>query len=448
MIPYQKTVFLWGLVFAAVGLILLFAPTALSAQLTQLATTLGLSGAITIPTGNLTYILSLSLMGGITGIAIGSARHPREIALYKSLLIAKLISTLGFLFLSWSDGTAWLLCAGADGFVALSLGLAHRYSTRPLVPGFPRRHKGRGPFYEVWFGKVNIAPGKAFWFRYSLLDGKKRKAAIWGVFFDREKIEAGKEIHPLEDLAISHAAFHLGFAHLNETSARGQAGPLFWDLHWTMSGPHFDHGPWLIRRTGLIRNRYSACLLDIRISGSLQVKRKGSSSKDEKTETLLLDRAPAMIGHIGGIRQARSWAWAHCNQFEGETDVVFEGLSARIDLAKWTLGPLSSFVLFIGRQQYSFSSLSTIFQAESEVSEGRWLFSTKKGEVTLSGEIIAPSPVAVVEYTDTDDSLLWCHNSNLASLKLRLVDLSKGVDRTLVAKGTAAFEWVDRTRPR
>ena len=71
----------------------------------------------------------------------------------------------------------------------------------------------------------------------------------------------------------------------------------------------------------------------------------------------------------------------------------------------------------------------------------------KSSTAILKGTAVAPGKVALVEYTDTDDSNLWCYNSKLAALKLELTDLKTNKVEVFETKETAAFEIVNRELP-
>jgi len=137
----------------------------------------------------------------------------------------------------------------------------------------------------------------------------------------------------------------------------------------------------------------------------------------------------------------------HCNSFEGDQQVVFEGISARIKVGGKESPPLTSTVLYVDDKEYAFSSFKILLATESKFGDGEWEFEAKSAVATLTGKAVAPGKVALVEYTDTDDSNLWCHNSKLANLELELTDHQSKATKKFVAKGTAAFELVDRNRP-
>lgn len=118
---YHQLMRLWSLVFLCVGLSFIFFPEKLAESLTSAANQLGLSGTITMPRDNIGYVLALSLMAGITCLADLSVRQPNHSPFFAILMVCKITSTLGFLYLTIQSAPAWLLCAVGDGFVAWSI---------------------------------------------------------------------------------------------------------------------------------------------------------------------------------------------------------------------------------------------------------------------------------------------------------------------------------------
>lgn len=448
MTHYSVVATAWAIVFAFVALLFATLPDRVGSFLTKLAGFLGLGGRIESPGDTLWWVLALSLMVSVTGLAWHTARTPEAIGPYRILLAAKVTSTVGFAWLAWTaKAPVWLLCAAGDGFVAITLWLARRWSTSDpgsggrVADAFGRVYRGQRPFYEVWFGKVDIGPGQAFWFRYTLLDGSTREAGTWAIAFDRERgIVAARETLPLDAATGGRPlVFQLGQNVLDAGRAIGHAGDLDWDLTFeaAMERMH-DHVPWTLKALGLARTRYVSPFGDLRLSGTIRIGER----------LIQVEAAPGMIGHIHGARSGHSWAWAHCNTFRDRPDVVFEGLSARIALGSLVSPPLSSFVLWVGDRPYRFTSALGMLRARSRYGEGRWEFRAEAGGVVLEGEATAPpdDQVALVTYTDTDGSRLWCRNSKLADLRLRLIEPDRPIQE-FVASGTAAFELVDRHPP-
>ena len=125
---YSKIVHFWAYVFFLVGLSFLLFPEKISELILFAGTIFGLSGEIVSPFGSLWHVLSVSLMSIITVCAFFSAKYPAEKGSYYGLMTAKVVSSLFFLFLVWKQGNIWLLCVLADGFVALTLFGARRFS--------------------------------------------------------------------------------------------------------------------------------------------------------------------------------------------------------------------------------------------------------------------------------------------------------------------------------
>ncbi len=447
---YRLVLAVWTAVFLFTGCLFVLAPAHVVALLAGLGNLLGLRGELDVQPGTLWHVLAVSLMVAVTGLSWANWRRPYDDVLWRLLLAAKVASTIGFLVLVGTRGSMWLTSAGADGFVAVSLVLARRgvaRSLRATLPGWRRRHAGLGPAYEVWFGKVELAPDQAFWFRYTLLDGVTREAAAWAIVFDAGRTVTGRTRWPLEAVAVpadgqiapDDAVFQIDGARLDATGATGTAGPVSWNLRWTDRGLRFQHVPAALRMLGLASSELTTPLADLRVSGTVRCGDRTFTVRD----------ATGMVGHIHGRRHAHAWVWAHCNHFDGGEDAVFEGLAAQLQVAGRVLPPATSFALALDGHTWQFTSTWRMFAADSETVDGTWRFAVRSGGAVLTGEVVAPSAnrVALVEYTDTDDRKLYCANSKLSTLRLHLVDPSRGVDRRLVATATAAFEQVDRAPP-
>ena len=332
-----------------------------------------------------------------------------------------------------------------------------RESRAGMVPGFRNRYDGTGPHFEVWYGKINVGPGRAFWFRYTIFDGALQEASTWAVLFDEGEKSGGRSYWELDELATPntvalpegrergrfsdhHQVFHTDGAHLDGANALGEAGGISWDLTWEDSGRRFTYLPPILERVPVVDIEYDACFLDLRVSGTIE-------HGDDRWE---IDGRPGMIGHISGADlSGDTWVWAHCNDFVDEDEAVFEGLSIHLNVLGMTIPSGSVFIVYVDGRAYPFRTLRSIFGAESTFDRSGWEFEVESGGVRLSGRAEAPPPerVALVAYDDTDGSDVWCYNSKLADLTIRLEDPANGVDRTLRAEGTSAFEFMTRETP-
>ncbi len=310
-----------------------------------------------------------------------------------------------------------------------------------MIPGFAPRYKGRGPHYEVWYGKVDIAPGRALWFRYTTLDGAVSEASTWAIFFDGDACVGAKDDFELGELRRpgDGVAFDLAEdLRLDERGAVGSAGDIGWELSWQDSGRRFSYMPHVLERLGLAKSTYDDCLLDLHVSGAISCGNR----------RFQLDGVPGMVGHIQGKRIiGHSWAWSHCNCFDDDPDAAFEGLSVRALLGGRVTPKLSAFVAWVDGRQYSFRNPTGLLLNHSEYSRDHWVFHAQNDGVTLTGEARSPMNVALVEYADTDGSHLWCYNSKLSDVEIRIQDPARGLDRTLKSTGRAAFEHVNREIP-
>lgn len=450
---YALVARMWSGVFLIAGLIFLFLPSRLENFLTATGNAIGLSGSIESSPHTLWHILTLSLMGTIAVLAFLSSRSPETKGYYTALVTAKTISVAGFLCLAFLLGSVWLLCAFADAFVALTLVLTYPKSALSLPPGFARTNQS-APHYEVWYGKIDVAPQKALWFRYTILDGMRSEASTWAIAFDDGLVKTGKNtwhlsmLSPANSVIIPDAekteryagkpqVFHLGKNHLDTCNAIGSAGDISWDLQFRDNGYRFEHVPKLMQWLGVAKSVYNACFLDLRFSGTVRCGPQALELKDR----------PGMIGHICGRKSAEAWAWAHCNNFRNAQGVIFEGLSARIKRGGRVSPPLTSIILFTPSGNYVFSSLKHLRKTKSVFGNDAWEFEASSSAATLKGKATAPGSIALVEYTDTDDSKLWCRNSKLADLRLELTHVPSGKKEVFMAEGTAAFELVSRNKP-
>ena len=315
-------------------------------------------------------------------------------------------------------------------------------SADPMVPNLYPEYGDAGPHYEVWYGKVDIGPGRALWFRYTLLDGRRREAAVWAILFLDGACHTGKVTAPIGRAHLGHShtpgvVFELEGMQLAEGHLHGAVGDIAWDLDFDDLGRRHSIAPDSLRRVGLAKSAYDSCWQDLRLRGWIRFGEDETEVRD----------ATGMIGHIRGSRQTHSWVWVHCNHWDDGDGAAFEALSARIAPGGRVSPPLTSMVLHMGARAWTSSTPMDLLATRSHLEGDRWRFMARAGTALLSGEATFAGPIALVEYSDTDGSKLWCHNSKLSNLTIRLRDPIRRINRTLTATGTAAFEIVNREPP-
>jgi hypothetical protein len=311
--------------------------------------------------------------------------------------------------------------------------------------------------YEVWFLTLNDrATGCGFWFRYTIdvpEGSTKPESGLWGSFFDARdqsktfgikryfSAEAWQTSIEAESKIIGVNQCALLTDRLYGSLAEGK-NEISWDLKFVPAAETFHHIDENARK--LFKPKTLICAPNLAVEFSGKVK--------ANNQEFLLDRAPGCQQHIWGSKHAESWAWAHCNLFEGEPDAIFEGLSARPRRGPVTMPPLTLAYLRFRGQEYRFNTISYLFKAKNQFGDYDWQFKTGDSTVRLRGEADAsPKDMIQVEYPDPDGDRTFCINSEIGNLKLTLEHRTGRFSKwqtlaTLTSRGTTHFERASRIR--
>jgi Tocopherol cyclase len=306
--------------------------------------------------------------------------------------------------------------------------------------------------YEVWFLTLNQrATRRGFWFRYCIdapLDGKPR-AALWAAAFDRVNASANlglKQEYAIEQLAIEgHDAFRLrlGDGVFTCSQASGwvkQAGrTLAWDLRFQPNPRTYHHiTPMLVN---MMRPSSFVCSpnLDTRFTGTITVDGR----------ELVIEDEPGCQSHLWGRKHVDEWVWVHANAFEGHDGTVFEGLAARPRRAGRTLPPIQSLYLRHRGQEHRFTRLRLSEQWKRSLGMGYWSFAASNTRLHIEGVAQCRlRDMIQAEYRDPDGEPLYCINSEVANLKIRLYQRVRGIRyrhvETINARATAHLEHAAR----
>ncbi|HEX7666247.1 MAG TPA: tocopherol cyclase family protein [Polyangiaceae bacterium] len=174
--------------------------------------------------------------------------------------------------------------------------------------------------------------------------------------------------------------------------------------------------------------------LDARVSGTFDV----------DGERWNVDEWPGVLGHNWGRAHTPLYAWAHCNAWDGEDDVVFEAVSG-----KPAIGPfpsptmLSSFYVRHRGVRYDLASPRTLLFARSDLDwrsdPKTWRFEATNDLATIEGELSCPNEDFVgLWYANPSGPMTSCLNSKLASCRLSLA--LSGKPAFTVVSSRAAFE--------
>jgi hypothetical protein len=315
---------------------------------------------------------------------------------------------------------------------------------------------GKSPHYEVWFLTLNQrAANKGFWFRYAMespaqiTDGRSPRAALWAAFFNRAQPELNVGMvreWPIDQFACDDRegfSVELGGGLLSATQARGRiAGAdhsIAWDLSFVPNETTYHH----VSRTlvGLTRPSSLVCSpnLDTRFTGVISV---------DGVEYVLEDE-PGCQSHTWGRKHVDDWVWVHSNAFERSPGTVFEGLAARPRRLDRRLPPIQSLFLRHRGNEYRFTRMRMSEQWQRKLGMGYWSFEATNTRVHIEGVAQCRlRDMIQAEYSDPDGEPLYCVNSEVANLKIRLFRRTHGIRfrhvETINSLGGAHLEHASR----
>jgi hypothetical protein len=133
----------------------------------------------------------------------------------------------------------------------------------------------------------------------------------------------------------------------------------------------------------------------------------------------------------------------------GAPGAVFEGVTAQLKVGPLVTPHLTSVFVRWRGGEHVINGPWGLLMTPSEHELGRWTFTATDGDTRFVGEMTAAQKDIVgVGYTDTDGSMVYCHNAKIGSMVLdiqkREGDRWRGVE-CLEARGTAALEFTERT---
>ncbi len=320
----------------------------------------------------------------------------------------------------------------------------------------PFLHLGLNNYaYEVWYWKLNpINESWSFWFRFTLLkNALKDVAEIWGIFSKKDGNTAqntaikqtfsmGEYNYQSDSNRISIQNNYMDF---NSTSGTisNEGARLEWNLNLMPIAPQTSHNfiPVSLWKLGIVKNYAVTTHEKILFNGLIRV----------NEETFKVENALGMQGHLAGVKQGHSWAWAHsCIFYDEETSesfpLIIDILTARAQIGKEVVTPaLSTLFFHYDGRSYSLNTVCDIIKTKSSYLPLYWEFKTSSKDLQILGTIEADINTLVgVQYEDTDGSFLYCYNTKMATMKLRIYDKTTNKERQFISPHKCAFEWVQR----
>jgi len=315
--------------------------------------------------------------------------------------------------------------------------------------------------YEVWFITLNHRASKqGFWFRYTLsvpdrsLSSRDSeialpRAGLWSSVFNHAKPEENFALKCEYDidrfefekedgfrLKICEGAFSPSRASGIVANENHRVG---WDLSFVPNEKTYHH----VARTVKLLARPSSFIcspnLDTRFSGVISVDGR----------EFVIDDEPGCQSHLWGRKQVDEWVWVHSNAFENRPDTVFEGLAARPRFAGRMMPPLLSLLLRHRGEEHRFTRVRVAEQWRRNLGIGFWAFSAMNRRIYIDGTAqCRMKDMLQLEYCDPDGERLYCLNSEVANLKIRIFRRSHGIRwrhvETIKARSTAHLEHASR----
>jgi hypothetical protein len=314
-----------------------------------------------------------------------------------------------------------------------------------------RRKRG---FMEVWFATLNHGPtGSGLWVRYTLTSPAHAEpyCELWAFWFDPagERSFAGKERYSIDHLGSANgrddgALVRIGDAWMSESHLEGEVTAatrtLAWSLDLEPAARTFQHIPAALRDR--LERRVSALC-----SPNLSVPFRGNVKLDG--EGFEFDGDRGCQTHRWGARHAGTWAWAHCESFDGAPGTLFEGLAARTDIARIPLPTTSLLYLRHEGEDIPFNELRWALSAKSRYEMPMWAFHARNESWKIIGGARTTHDRTVqVRYEDPNGSERFCANSEIADLAIELYrDSPSGWRhvRSLISIRAAHLEFGRRT---
>lgn len=312
------------------------------------------------------------------------------------------------------------------------------------------------PHYEVWFVTLNHrASQRGFWFRYVLespsgLDHDSRpRAALWAAAFIRRSPEQNlglKGEYSIDQFAFDGAEnsnLRIGEGLFSPCSASGRVDSgghsIEWDLSYVPCETTYHHVSRAVVQLARPSSFVCSPNLDTRFSGRIAV----------DGEDFVLDQEPGCQSHLWGRKHVDDWVWVHSNAFEKHPGTVFEGLAARSRRAGHMLPPVQSLYLRHRGEEHRFVRLRLAEQWQRKMGMGYWSFSAMNTRFCIEGAAQCRlRDMLQAEYSDPDGERLYCINSEVANLKVRLFRRVHGVRwrhvETIKSYATAHLEHASR----
>jgi len=287
---------------------------------------------------------------------------------------------------------------------------------------------GRG-HVESYFLKANDPAGtRALWLKATIFAApgapESAVAESWAVAFDRERGHVAVKSHvPLQRarFAPDDVNAEVSGCELRRDRARGELasdlGRIAWDLRLASRGAPLVHFPraWMYDAP-FPSTKLVSPVFDGRVAGTVSVGDRAPWS---------VEGWPALLGHNWGTGHTPHYAWAHCNAWDVDEDLVFEGLSGRIALGPLLAPPAT--MLFVRHRgvDYALNGARDWVKNRGLIGDRRWSFRGRRtagpAAAEIEGELWADTDDFVgLYYPNPSGPMTYCLNTKLARARITL----------------------------
>jgi len=281
---------------------------------------------------------------------------------------------------------------------------------------FDRASRGH---VESYFLKINDPNGeRALWVKATMLARSpmvaEPVAESWAIAFERGKPPiARKATIPFSQARFSKGNIDVELPTISMSSSRvvGEHDGLSFDFTIADSTPPIFH---YMRR--FYEGRFPSSKF---MSPMPNLVAKGEARVGDRMWKI--DGWRGLLGHNWGRGHAFAYAWGHCNVWDEDVDLVFEGTSGRVRVGPVLIPTTTVLVVRLNGETHALNHVSELARNKGSMTFRRWRFSARGPTLSLSGELFAETEDMVgLHYENPDGAMTYCLNSKLASARIAL----------------------------
>jgi hypothetical protein len=273
---------------------------------------------------------------------------------------------------------------------------------------------------ESYFLKINDPSGeRALWVKATMLARAgiveaEPVAESWAIAFERGKPPVTRKATiPFSRARFSKGNIDVELPTVAMSSARvtGKHDGLSFDFAIADSTPPLFH---YMRR--FYEGRFPSSKL---MSPMPNLVANGEARVGDRTWKI--DGWRGLLGHNWGRGHAFAYAWGHCNVWDEDVDLVFEGTSGRVRVGPVLIPTTTVLVVRLNGETHALNHVSELARNKGSMTFRRWKFSARGPTLSVSGELFAETEDMVgLHYENPDGAMTYCLNSKLASARIAL----------------------------